>query len=184
MRLPLFVLYASCCSISVCRLRMDVTRGVKKHTAACQAPGGWWRAAHTWRCVQRGDASKTHVRADRIQRPPNLTGVSIEGMRAVTALQRFCGSTARQALLGGGLRTLGRVHGRSVIVPAIALPSLLLGDRSATQHRTMATNPKHTNRLAQSESPYLLQHAHNPVRAAAAGGGGAWASVAASLDGL
>lgn len=24
--------------------------------------------------------------------------------------------------------------------------------------------PKHTNRLAQEESPYLLQHAHNPVR--------------------
>lgn len=25
---------------------------------------------------------------------------------------------------------------------------------------------KHTNRLAQEESPYLLQHAHNPVRGA------------------
>src|SRR5574342_652606 len=26
-----------------------------------------------------------------------------------------------------------------------------------------AESPKHTNRLAQESSPYLLQHAHNPV---------------------
>ncbi|XP_013113702.2 uncharacterized protein B0495.5 [Stomoxys calcitrans] len=37
------------------------------------------------------------------------------------------------------------------------------------RHRTMSTGsaagggPKHTNRLAQEKSPYLLQHAHNPV---------------------
>ncbi len=28
---------------------------------------------------------------------------------------------------------------------------------------TKSTEPKHTNRLAQEKSPYLLQHAHNPV---------------------
>jgi hypothetical protein len=28
---------------------------------------------------------------------------------------------------------------------------------------TSATMPKYTNRLAEATSPYLLQHAHNPV---------------------
>ncbi|XP_017865205.1 PREDICTED: uncharacterized protein B0495.5 isoform X2 [Drosophila arizonae] len=33
----------------------------------------------------------------------------------------------------------------------------------ATGGETKAETPKHTNRLAASKSPYLLQHAHNPV---------------------
>src|SRR5947208_14488726 len=39
-----------------------------------------------------------------------------------------------------------------------ALPLLLLLISAAE-----ATNPAHTNRLAKEKSPYLLQHAHNPV---------------------
>ena len=94
--------------------------------------------------------------------------VPIEGMRAATALSSFCGTAARHAL-GGSLRSLlpGRLPGRSHIGLGIALPSLLPGGRSAPQHRTMATDPAHTNRLAKSESPYLLQNAHNPVKESA-----------------
>lgn len=33
----------------------------------------------------------------------------------------------------------------------------------ADQHTSNPTSHKHTNRLAAEHSPYLLQHAHNPV---------------------
>ena len=35
--------------------------------------------------------------------------------------------------------------------------------RAAQKHRAAAQAPQHTNHLADSTSPYLLQHAHNPV---------------------
>src|SRR5688572_5401960 len=46
--------------------------------------------------------------------------------------------------------------------PLLALPPACTaaGPGAAT---TPATMPAHTNRLAKEKSPYLLQHAHNPV---------------------
>lgn len=59
---------------------------------------------------------------------------------------------------------------RLSIAPSILRSSTSL---SVSQQRNMATSsvansasevqPEHTNQLAQSTSPYLLQHAHNPV---------------------
>src|SRR5262249_43629120 len=37
------------------------------------------------------------------------------------------------------------------------------GDRPRTRHVNPDGSPRFTNRLALEESPYLLQHAHNPV---------------------
>ena len=44
------------------------------------------------------------------------------------------------------------------LAAAILCSGLLLADEPATKAK-----PKHTNRLAKETSPYLLQHAHNPV---------------------
>ncbi|XP_054913446.1 spermatogenesis-associated protein 20 isoform X4 [Poeciliopsis prolifica] len=41
-------------------------------------------------------------------------------------------------------------------------PSVFLSMASGSSHPP-STHPKHTNRLANERSPYLLQHAHNPV---------------------
>ena len=48
----------------------------------------------------------------------------------------------------------------------ILLPILLIcvaGNLPAQDKHDAKTKPKHTNRLAKESSPYLLQHAHNPV---------------------
>ena len=39
------------------------------------------------------------------------------------------------------------------------------GDKSRLSIRAVSQSAKMSNRLANEESPYLLQHAHNPVRA-------------------
>lgn len=46
----------------------------------------------------------------------------------------------------------------------IGLTTIALAQRSPQPKATDAARPKHTNRLAQETSPYLLQHAHNPVQ--------------------
>jgi uncharacterized protein YyaL (SSP411 family) len=59
----------------------------------------------------------------------------------------------------------------SLIAVALAMLLSSLGSRSAHAEETRelltdagpATKPKYTNRLAKEKSPYLLQHAHNPV---------------------
>src|SRR5438876_174684 len=47
--------------------------------------------------------------------------------------------------------------------PAVALGLLLCCCASATAIAEEPPAPKYTNRLAKEKSPYLLQHAHNPV---------------------
>lgn len=46
-----------------------------------------------------------------------------------------------------------------------------LGSGGGTAAEPPAPAPTHTNRLAKEQSPYLLQHAHNPVREGCRGSG-------------
>lgn len=51
-----------------------------------------------------------------------------------------------------------------VLVPIVILGLLVIGISLVQRGKNMITaNPKHTNRLINESSPYLLQHAHNPV---------------------
>jgi hypothetical protein len=49
------------------------------------------------------------------------------------------------------------------------------GAISSSASKTLSTDHKYSNRLANEESPYLLQHAHNPVSKQASG---SWHNVA------
>src|SRR5262245_30672628 len=56
-------------------------------------------------------------------------------------------------VLAGGLWIVGRERGADVAPP----------EELRTRHRNPDGTPKYTNRLARESSPYLRQHAHNPV---------------------
>ncbi|QOV91274.1 thioredoxin domain-containing protein [Humisphaera borealis] len=46
---------------------------------------------------------------------------------------------------------------------SLLIAAVCVIDVTALAAETPATQPRHTNRLAKEKSPYLLQHAHNPV---------------------
>src|ERR1700687_4568236 len=52
---------------------------------------------------------------------------------------------------------------RHVIVPAFLLTALLALPVVSADEPKDKDKPKHTNKLSKESSPYLLQHAHNPV---------------------
>ena len=60
-----------------------------------------------------------------------------------------------------------KIFGGSLIVALLATAALQLGTKSKRDHvmtnQTTGTVHEHTNSLIREKSPYLLQHAHNPV---------------------
>lgn len=84
-----------------------------------------------------GDCSVLQIRPSCFGPPAIAGGVSISTSKA----RNYRGSLAVEAEMGGG---------QEIEAAAAA------GGSSASH--------KHSNRLAQEHSPYLLQHAHNPVR--------------------
>lgn len=79
------------------------------------------------------------------------------------AAPKVISHTAR-SLLRGGLSTSQALGGRTqfTINQGQRVRSMV-SDSGDGRDRDAAT-AAHTNRLAKEESPYLLQHAHNPVR--------------------
>ena len=85
-----------------------------------------------------GDCSVLQIRPRFFGPPAIAGGVSISTSKA----RNYRGSLAVEAEMGGGQET----------------------EAAAAAAGGSSASHKHSNRLAQEHSPYLLQHAHNPVR--------------------